>query len=112
MAARFSAISSYPFAVRANNTLSSLKSAITSSKLSAVTIMKSTSLKSSWSGCVTIGRGGVTYSVSVIILAGGCTGFDEHAVSDKIIINPRTFTIKCFAIRSAPFIFCQRCTRL
>ena len=108
---RFKDRFSYPFAVTAKRTLSSFKFLNISSTFSGVTITNSISFRVNGSGRGTIGAEGVTYSVSVIIFAGGATGVDEHAASDKIIINPRTFTIKGFAIFSAPFFFSQWCIR-
>lgn len=104
---KFKAMFSYPLAVTANKTWSSLSVGHTSSIFCGVIIINSTSFKDNGSGLGTIGFAGVTYSVCVTIFAGGCTGLDEHAASEKIIINPRTFTVKCFTIFSAPFFISQ-----
>jgi len=112
MSLKFKAVSSYPFAVNANKTFSSFNFAKTSAAFSGVIIINLMSLKESTSGFGTIGAVGVTYSVFVTILAGGTIGFDEHAASDKIIINPSTSTVKRFSIFCSPLILCQWCARL
>ena len=103
---KFKAISSYPFVVNANKTLSPLSFAKTSSAFSGVIITNEIDRRDSASGFGTIGADGLTYSVFVTILAGG-VGSDEHAASDKIIINPRASIVKRFSIFCGPLFFFQ-----